>query len=159
MRHGPRYQVRIIVTNTVTDAQRLARQVAEGASFIDLAIAHSIDGSRAQGGLIDPISPADPTWPKALRDVVVGLEPGQVSNPIALDRGFAIAQLQRVVPGSDAIFEQVQPELERMVRLDMEGQAIRRLIRTIVDEADLLILDPALDWSWQNQRRELEAAR
>lgn len=157
IRHGPRRQVRIIVTNTVTDAQRLARQAAEGASFIDLAIAHSIDGSRAQGGLLDPISPADPTWPKGLREAITTLEPGQVSNPIALDRGFAIVQLQRVLPGSDAAFEQVLPELERMVRLDMEGQAIRRLIRTMVDEADLLILDPALDWSWRNQQRDLEA--
>ena len=59
-------------------------------SFSDLAVAHSLDSSKAQGGLIGPINGQDPTYPEAIRAALIAMKPSQVSDPIALDSSYAI---------------------------------------------------------------------
>ncbi len=69
--YGPRYQARIITTLSLSDAQDVIRRAHGGESFSDLAIKCSTDPSKAQGGLLSPISAVDPTYPDVIRGVLI----------------------------------------------------------------------------------------
>jgi tetratricopeptide (TPR) repeat protein len=88
---------RIIVVSSEDAAQRIAQQVASGANFVALAGAESIDPSAPTGGLIGPIALS--ALRPEMREVLQGLQPGQVSPIVRVPLGFAVVQL---VPPSSA---------------------------------------------------------
>jgi len=156
LQHGERYRVRIIVTDSIQQATALQVRVREGEPFGELAALHSADPSAAQGGLLSPISPADLTYPKALRDALGGLAPGEVSDLIAADQRFIIMKLEESLPADSIAFEAVREELERSVRLDAEGQLMRRAARAMLAEATVVVLDPALNKSWRAEQAKAQ---
>lgn len=157
MQYGKKYQVRLIVVDTAALAADLVRRARAGESFIDLAVAHSTDPSRAQGGLLPRLSPADPTWPSGVRKAVPNLQPGQISDPIALDAGFAVLKLEQVIPGQAVTLAAVRDALAARVRRSVERVAMQRLARTLLDSLDVLITNRALKASWDEQREQFEA--
>ncbi len=159
LEHGPRYEARLIVTGSLVNATELVRRARAGESFIDLAIAHSSDASRAQGGLIGSVSLVDPTLPKAVRVALGALEPGQVSDPVALERGFAVLRLERKVEGTGVDPDQVKAKLTEKVRRRVEWVLMQRRARTMLSEADVVVLDPLLHTDWQRRRGKLLGGR
>ena len=155
LEYGSRYEARLIVTDSLQAAAGLVQRARQGESFIDLAIAHSTDPSRAQGGLIGPINPADPTYPKAVRTTLQSLEPGQVADPVALDEGFAVLRLERKLEGQAVEFETVKDALAQRVRRRVERMLMQRLARTLLREADVIVLDSELHAGWQRRSRLL----
>ena len=178
LQYGRRYEARLIVVNNVTLATRIVRMArgqakANGAdnrpvpgggaakpakapagpqTFIDLVLEYSTDDSRAQGGLLPSISPVDPTWPDGVRKAVVTLEPGQVSDPIAIDNGFAILRLERTIKPQPVPFDDVKQELTIRVHRNVERTFMQSLARTLLREADVVVVHPALRDSWQAHR-------
>jgi parvulin-like peptidyl-prolyl isomerase len=157
LQHGERYRVRIIVADTIQDAQTLRRRAVGGESFGDLAALHSKDPSAAQGGLLSPINPADMSYPKALRDALKGLDPGGVSDLIAADQRFIIMKLETVITADPVEFEDVKAALNRSVRLEAEGQLMGRTARAMLAEATVVVLDPALNKSWRAEQAKTKA--
>ncbi|MEX0777372.1 MAG: peptidylprolyl isomerase [Phycisphaeraceae bacterium] len=155
--YGPRFEARIIVTEGAGQAADLARQAREGASFIDLAIQHSTDVSRAQGGLLPTISPQDATFPAGIREALARLQPGQVSDPVALDRGFALLKLERKIAGGAVRYDDVKSELTLHVRRQAQRIEMQRLAREIVTGANVVITDPGLKESYTQQKDRLLA--
>jgi parvulin-like peptidyl-prolyl isomerase len=153
--HGPRYEVRLIVVRSLSDASEVRRRLAAGESFIDLAIRLSTDTSRSQGGLLSPISPADSTYPKIIREKVMTLKVGEVSDALALDNSFAILRLERKIEGDNVKYDDVKTEMAAAVRRMLETQAIQRTKKEILQHADIIILDPALKRSWDDQIERL----
>jgi hypothetical protein len=82
---------RIIVVGSEDAAERIATQVAGGASFVALAVAESVDPSAPAGGLIGPValSALRPELRSALADLPVG----GISRVVRVPLGFAIVQL------------------------------------------------------------------
>jgi len=158
LRYGQRYRVRLIVVSNVAEAARVRRELEGGTPFFQAAIDRSSDESAARGGLLPPIHPDDPTYPAAVRQVLPRLQPGQVSRPIALDQGVALVKLESTVPGQSVSFASVRDALERDVRLEAEEQRMRQLALSLVDEADVLILSPALQAAWDRAERAAPAA-
>ena len=156
LEYGPRYEVRLIVTDTFAAAGAVKRQLAAGQSFIDLAVRHSVDESRRQGGYLGEISPVDASYPAAVRRQIERLGVGGVSDPIALQRGFAIVKVEGVRPAEGVQLQQVREELTEAVRLQVEQMLMRQRARTMLQQADPTILDPALKNSWDQQRRVTE---
>ncbi len=154
-RYGPRYETRLIVTDTLAHAGDITRQARAGESFIDLAIAHSSDPSRAQGGLLPPINLQDPSYPAAVRQVISQLTVGTVSDPVALDRGFAVLKLERKIDGADLKLADVKGELESIVSRQMQQMLMQRLAREIILQSDLVIMDPALSKSFAQAKAAL----
>ena len=62
----------------------LSRQFAEVAEQV------SVDSSRLRGGLIGSISPADPSYPAALRTALERATLGEPTSVVALEQGYAI---------------------------------------------------------------------
>jgi foldase protein PrsA len=151
MSFGARFRARLITTAAAADATKLAQEVRAGADFSSLAAERSTDASAARGGLLEPISPLDPAYPAAIRSTLRSLKPGEVSDPIALDSGFAILQLIEEVPAPQAApdREAALPELERRVRTEQERLLMNQLVRRLLDSARVSITDRNLERAWR----------
>lgn len=162
LRYGKRYRVRLIVTGSLDALTRARRQVLNGASFTDLAIDLSTDISASQGGLLSPISPADPTYPKAIRDALPKLTTDtpakRLSPAIALDQGYALLWLEDIqTPGNAPTLDAARAELEAAVRSDLERVRMRQLARTLIEQTDVVVLDPLLDKAWKRQKGAVQS--
>ncbi|MEX2213701.1 MAG: peptidylprolyl isomerase [Phycisphaeraceae bacterium] len=159
--HGPRYEIRLIMLESLNKASDVLRQArGEGgaaASFMDLAVKHSTDTSKVQGGLLAPVSPVDPTWPEGIRKAVTGLEEGTISDPIAMDRGFALIKLEKKIPGGTVKLADVQADLTNRLRRNLERVRMQTLARQLLADADLLVTDRTLRQSWEKQKEEMFA--
>lgn len=153
MQYGAKYEIRLITVEALGEAGEVARKARDGTlTFTELAVRHSTDSSRAQGGLLPPISPVDESWPEAIRKVVTTLNVGSVSDPVALERGFAIVKLERKVEAQPIQLEPVRAELTARVRRNAERLLMQQLARTLLTEADVLVADRVLRESWTQQK-------
>jgi hypothetical protein len=158
LRYGPKIRARMILVRTQEQAAAAARRVAAGEPFADVVTDVSADPSRLRGGMLDPISPADPSYPVAFRRALDDTQPGSVSAPIMVmwdaQPGFAIIRVEERVEGARIDRDSVAAELEAEVRAVRERGGMDRLARSIIDAqaTKLSVLDDALEWSWRNRR-------
>lgn len=129
------------------------------ARFIDLAIQRSTDPSGDRGGLLDPISPADPTYPPALREAISRMTPGEVAGPMAIDGGadapggFALLLLEERLPPEPVSLDEVRDAIHRELQLRQERILMGELAERLLDSAEIRPLDPGLKWSWEARER------
>jgi parvulin-like peptidyl-prolyl isomerase len=150
--HGAKRQARLIVVPTLNDAQAAINRVAAGELFADVAVEVSTDTSAARGGLLEPISRADASYPQAMREALWALVPGELSRPVFLSDRYAVLSLVRVVDGDGADFSAVRPDLERLARLNQERILMDDLTRRLLTEANVTIIDNEVKWSWDSRR-------
>lgn len=154
--HGPKVRIRLIVAPTESSARSARAAVGGGpdrrARFTEQATLVSTDVSARAGGLVEPFSLDDPSYPVGLRAVLRGLQPGDLTPVVALDRGgFAIALVEGIIPGDGRSLGSVRGELERQVRLREERLAMDRLARSLLSDATITVFDPHLMWSWRGR--------
>lgn len=155
VQYGPTFQARLIVVEGASLASRIVGEARSGRSFVDLVMEHSIDASRAQGGLLAPISPADAAYPQAIREVLMRLQPGEVGPPVAIDNGLAILKLESKTEGRNVQFDDVQQRLQEQVRRQAQRVLMQQLARTLLEQADVVVLDGTLKTGWSEQRRNV----
>lgn len=158
-RYGPRYRVRLLVTDDADEAAELRRRALDGESFADLASLHSIDPSAAQGGLLSPISPADTQYPQAVRRALPRLDAAPISGVLALGDRFAVLKLADKIEAADVALDDVTDELVEAVRRRQQRLLMERLARQMLAEAEVVVLDPALQAAWRAQQAELTEPR
>ena len=103
---------------------KCANELKKGANFSTLAKERSVDiYSSANGGDLGWISlmnggeDAD----QELIDVALELEVGKVSDPIGLERGFAVIEIKEKRQAIQQGFEQVKNEIKRDLALQQAG--------------------------------------
>ena len=151
--HGERRVARIITVAALPDAQAVLTRLERGEPFAEVAARLSTDATAQRGGLLAPISPADTTYPSALREALRALEPGGVSAPIAIDRGYAILKLEEIIPTDNTSFESVKPQLTRDARLAQERALMNTLADRLLQRASVNVFDPALESAWRERSR------
>lgn len=157
VRYGPKYRARVILVLTEREAAEIRDDLTSRPEnlpmrFAEAAARSSLDPSGPRGGILDPISPADPTYPAAIVRVLQGLEPGQLSPVVAVDRGYALVLLEEQLPAGPETLADVRSALEREVRLGKERAAMESLAARLLGAAKLTILDRSLEWGWQARR-------
>jgi len=150
---GPRRQVRIMALGSLPEADRATAAVRGGQNFIDVAVERSVDQSAARGGLLEPFSRSDPSYPESLRAAAFSLQPGQVSSPVLLPQGYVICTLVRELPGSGQSADAMRPQLERSVRLSQERLLMDQLARRLLRETRITVFDDGLNWSWSGREQ------
>ncbi|MFG0328956.1 MAG: peptidylprolyl isomerase [Phycisphaerales bacterium] len=155
LRYGPRYQVRLFTGVDRQSTREAWDRVQSGEPFGDVAVESSTDTSAARGGLLEPLSPIDPRYPAAIRQILADLQPGEASAILPIENGFAFVELARVIPADDTPLAQVRGELEQAARLSRERFLMDGLVREILGEVDVVVLQPSLARSW-NRRRDGE---
>jgi len=80
--------------STFARAWNLRELAMSGADFSDLAREYSADPeTEATGGYIGTVNTGN--WDGALREAVIRLQPGDISEPVALEQGMAVAVFRR----------------------------------------------------------------
>ncbi len=153
--HGATRRARLMVLPTLAEAQAAINRVRGGEFFGDVAVDVSTDTSASRGGLLAPISLADPTYPQVMRDTLWALEPGEVSTPILLTRQYAVLVLVAEIDGDGITLDRV--EMERQVRLHQQRLLMDQKARQLLTEASVTIIDAALKDSWND--RSVQAGR
>jgi len=152
---GPKYQVRLITSATLNEAATALNRLRAGEPFTEVAALLSTDlASAERGGLLDPISPYDASYPLALRQVLADLEEGDLSPIIPIETSFAIVQMVRRIPRQDVPFEMVKDDMTRSARLAQERLLMDNLARQLLAGAEIVVLDPALHEGWKRSRPE-----
>ncbi|MCK4872775.1 MAG: peptidyl-prolyl cis-trans isomerase [Phycisphaerales bacterium] len=146
LRYGDRYEIRLIVTASLQDMATAQERIEAGTPFGEVAAALSTDLSAQRGGVLDPISAADPAYPAAIRDAMTTLRVGEVSRPLGLEHGYAIIRLESVVQGEKPPMEEVEASLTDSVRLHQERLRMNELARSLVATADVSVLEPGINW-------------
>ncbi len=154
-RYGEKTVVRMILVPTLGEASAVARRLAAGENFTDLAIALSKDSSRDQGGLLPAISAEDPTFPEIVRQTVSRMVVGQVSDPVAIDQAFAILRCERKITQEQVPFDKVAGDLRQLVRLRAERSLMQRQARVLLEKVDITVLDAELDRDWKRSRTKI----
>jgi parvulin-like peptidyl-prolyl isomerase len=109
-----RAQVRFLVHRDQAIAQEVATKAAAGADFATLALRHSEDASKRDGGLLPPFGRG---FQHPVAATAFTLEKGQVSAPFQASWGneqrwFVVWCLDRL-PGRDVPFAAVRDEIDR----------------------------------------------
>jgi len=152
--HGEKRQARIITVPNLAAAIEVARRSAGGGNFSDLAVELSTDASASRGGLLEPISRSDPSYPEALRTALWRLQAGETSAPVMLDGSLAILKLERTIPASGAALEPMRAEIEELARRNQERMLMEELARRLVQEAGITVLDAELDRQWNMRAQD-----
>ncbi len=80
--------------STFARAWNLRELAISGADFSDLAREYSADPeTEATGGYIGTVNTGN--WDGSLREAVIRLQPGDISEPVALEQGMAVAVFRR----------------------------------------------------------------
>jgi peptidyl-prolyl cis-trans isomerase SurA len=108
-------------------AEGLRTRVNEGReSFEKLASEVSDSGSKANGGLIGPISLADIS--PDLRSTIQGMKPGDITPVIRTTRGYQILRLESATPKQTMPFEQAREKISDTVFTDKrKGELLKYL--------------------------------
>lgn len=152
IRHGERFRARLITVDSERTADDVRRRAMAGEPFGELAAEFSTDESAQRGGLIEAISPADPTYPSGLRAALRVLEPGQVGPIVALGNGYAVLRLEERIEPDGVGLDGVRLSLERAVRLRQERLAMNELGARLLESARITVFDPNLAQSWRQRR-------
>lgn len=155
LRFGERRRARLIVAPSAAAASRAIERLNAGEDFSALAAEISIDSSAERGGVLEPISAADPSYPAAVRSTLRGMSPGTISAPIAVDEGYAILRLDEVIaPSRPALDEaSLRTLLERDVRTQQERLLMNQQARRLLEAASVTIMDRTLDEAWRARSR------
>jgi hypothetical protein len=165
IRYGPRRTARIITLPTQAEAVKVLDQLVgapeEGPRdtgklherFERAVREQSTDATRARGGLMDPMSVEDPTYPMVLRQAIGALKPGEISPVLAIDHGYAIVLLEGITPETGPTIENAHEELAALVRLRQERQLMDAKAAELLARPGVTILDRNLEWSWRASER------
>lgn len=161
IRFGPKVRARLIVAAAERDASACMSRLREVArsggdvrgAFIREAVSVSSDESAARGGLVEPISASDPTFPVAFRQAIAGGTPGSLHGVIALDRGFAIALVEEIIPAQGEPSAAERERLERDIRLRAERNEMQKIADGLLRDATITVFDRDLRWAWEERRR------
>ena len=145
--YGERVQARYILirledSRRINEAQSLLKQ---GTEFAEVARRLSQDPDTApRGGELAPFSFADNSVPAALREAAFALSPGEVSNPIHIDRNFYILKLERRLPPENVRFEDVRTVVEARLRERKLPEEMGKLATDLFRQAKVQVVDRKL---------------
>jgi peptidyl-prolyl cis-trans isomerase D len=117
-------------------AEKIRKEIANGASFAELAKKYSDDpGSAKNGGDLGFIDKG--TFEPAFDKVLYGLKKvGDVSQPVRLPEGFDIIKLTAIEPGNQKTFAQVKDVLAAQYRRQQAEDRYYDLSQRMVDASE-----------------------
>ncbi len=113
------YHLSHLIVKTKKEADKTARELADGSSFSVLAMERSIEEFSAnEGGDIGYISDADDRYPKQYVDTAKKLKKGAYSKPFKVKDGYALIKLEGKINGKNYSFDEVKEQLRRQIALE-----------------------------------------
>jgi parvulin-like peptidyl-prolyl isomerase len=153
--HGPRRRCRVIALPDLKACAEARAELDAGASFGEVAAARSTDASAARGGLVNPVSRLDPSWPSSFRQALWDLEKDQVSPPVLVEGGYVLIRLEEELAASPVDPAASRAAAEREVRRGQERVLMETLVTGLRQaQREVMITDPSLRDAWSRVRSE-----
>jgi len=153
--HGPRRRCRVMALPDLKACGDARAELDAGASFGEVAAARSTDASAARGGLVNPVSRLDPSWPFSFRHALWDLKPDQVSPPVLVEGGYVLIRLEEELPAAEVEPASARAAAEREVRRGQERVLMETLVTGLRQaQRDVMVTDPALRDAWMRVRNE-----
>lgn len=138
-------KVQHIQTATLADAQKVLKDLADGAEFTALVNKYSIGPTADKAGLLEPFGSKDTGTPPALRQVAMGMKKiGEVSDPIQVGTAFHILKLLGIIEPENIKYENVQARLAADVRKRKAVALQQDILQILVRGGKLQYVDPIL---------------
>ena len=146
--HGPRRSARVLVTPNLAEARAALELIRSGQDFSEVAARFSTDESASTGGLLEPVSRLDPSWPTAFRETLWALEAGAISEPVLVDGDYLVIMFLEELPGDGIDFEQGRAEAQEYLRRAQERILMDTEARKMLDSVEVDVIDSELDRAW-----------
>lgn len=165
LKYGARVRARLILVSTQEAATAAAAKLKAGTPFAEVAGEVSLDPSAARGGLLDPFSLTDTSYPVAVRKTLLSIQPGETSEPLGVtwggtsdtpnQPGFAIVKLEENIPAAATApsKDAAAKDLELEVRTVRERAAMDKLAKKLLRTIGISAMDPSLNWSWEGRTK------
>jgi peptidyl-prolyl cis-trans isomerase SurA len=114
-------------------AEAIRARVAKGEDFATVASEVSASASKANGGLIGPFPLSDLS--DQLKQIVQGMKPGEVTQPLRTPRGFQILKLDTLKPASIQPFESVRDLVADRVSEARQEAEIKKFLTRVRSQA------------------------
>ena len=122
-----RVRLRQILTEDRAAAERVLRELADGADFALLARSLSRDPSAASGGYQGELARQD--LPPAFAETIFSLEPGEVSGIVPADYGFHIFQVIARAPAEVVPLDAARGEIVERLRQERADRLLAGLVQ------------------------------
>jgi peptidyl-prolyl cis-trans isomerase SurA len=127
----------------------IRKRALAGEDFVALVNSTSESATKATGGLIGPVNVDDLS--PALKELVAKLEPGAISEPIRVQRGFQLFKLEaRAVPERRP-FDQVRSNIENAIRNERIGPETEKMLARLRTPAVIEWKDDTLRQLYEKQ--------
>lgn len=137
------YNASHILVETEEEAIKLAEDLRAGADFAEMAKTHSTGPSGPNGGELGWFGPG--MMVKPFEDTVVGMEKGQISDPIKTQFGWHVIKLNDTRLSDAPALDEVRAELEsELQRKAIETHIAELIAVATVDKSAGTALDPAI---------------
>jgi parvulin-like peptidyl-prolyl isomerase len=155
--HGARRRCRIMALPDLKACAEARKRLDAGEPFGEVAAAMSSDRSAARGGLVNPVSRLDPSWPASFRQALWDLPAGGTSAPVLVDQGYVLVRMEGEAPADAVDPALARAAAERDVRRAQERVQMEALVSGLREaQRDAVISDDDLRGAW---RRVRNAAR
>ncbi len=128
-------------------AEQIHQRAANGESFEKLAAELSDAPSKANGGLIGPISLNDLSVD--LRSFLEAMKPGEVSQVVRTPRGYQIFKLETLTPAQTMAFDQAREQISDRVFTDKRKAEFDKYLVKLRSEA-------IIEWKNDDLRKAYE---
>lgn len=153
--YGQKRQVRHIQTANLAEAQKVLREVANGAEFKALVNKYSISPAAGDDpGLLPAFAETAPGMPPAVRQAAFALKKiGEISDPIQVGTAFHVIKLEAIADPLDVKFDSVKDKLRVLVRQRRVRAIQQDILRLLLAGADVQFVHPILKAQAENGAR------
>ncbi len=127
-------------------AELAAAELAAGTPFEQVARAVSIDPAAPRGGDQGVLARED--LPPAFAEVILQLEPGEVSEVVPADYGFHLFQVVERYPAESAPLERVEAEIREILRRGDADRAFERLVEEARERYNVTLYERNLPFNY-----------
>lgn len=118
----PLARISAIYSRNKAESEQVIRELKNGADFETLAKERSIEiYSAASGGDLGWISLLGGDIDREISEQALLLKEGEISPPIAIEKGYAVIKLMKKKEAVIRSFDQVKPEIKRELALNQVG--------------------------------------
>lgn len=113
------YHLAQIIVKTNEEATKAIKELSQGSSFSAMAMERSVDEFSAnEGGDIGYISDDNDRYPSEYINTAKTLKDGAYSDPIKVDKGYAVLKLVGKMNGKKYSFDEVKEQIRRQIALE-----------------------------------------
>ena len=128
-------------------AEEVRAKIIAGEPFPRLASDYSDSGSKANGGLVGPLSKSDLS--EELQNAIAGLKTGGVTPVLRTSRGYQIIKIENLQESTTKPFDEARGEIADKIANDKRGGEYQKFITR-------LRTDAIIDWKNDEIRKAYE---